>query len=214
MAVESSTTSKGRRTPAGKDVTSHLNKAEAATLAALDAKTRDRKTEKGYVVNDRGEIVAESYKAQKRRAVFHTSDGSKMKNAIITHNHPNAELDGTMAGRVGLPLSGQDIRTSIEYDAKEIRAVTPSYTYSIRRPPGGWPKIPEKDFRNLEDWKRDAGLYMTRKNFVYKEGKNAGRAKGSRSSEAKDRANVGTQSKYIREFAKEHGLIYSRARTR
>lgn len=212
MAIDSGTSTKRRATPARRDVSSHLNKAEAATLARLDAKTRGRKTEKGYIVGADGKIIAESVKAGKRSAAFHQSDLSKAKDSIITHNHPNAELSGTMAGRIGLPLSPTDIRQAIKYDAKEIRAVTPNYTFSIRRPAGGWPKIPDDAYRKYEsDFRQQNHSYSNDKSFKYKGRKDEDLF--GRLGEAVDRGNVGIQSSMLRDFANKHGLVYSRAKT-
>jgi hypothetical protein len=50
-----------------------------------------------------------------------------MANNIVTHNHPNASS-----------LSSGDLSAAISGNAKEMRVVTLSTTYSLKRPKGGW----------------------------------------------------------------------------
>jgi hypothetical protein len=58
---------------------------------------------------------------------------------IVTHNHP---LQGRSKGRDraddGGSFSKQDFQYARGIDAKEMRAVTGKYTFSIRRPATGW----------------------------------------------------------------------------
>lgn len=60
-------------------------------------------------------------------------------NSIITHNHPRS-IGKTGIQRIGYSFSFEDVRTAIQTNAKEMRAVTPTYTFSLKRPKGGWPK--------------------------------------------------------------------------
>lgn len=43
-----------------------------------------------------------------------------------------------MAARIGNSFSLHDIEIAIKHNVREIRAVTPTYTYSISRPSRGW----------------------------------------------------------------------------
>ena len=54
-------------------------------------------------------------------------------NSVITHNHPAAKRPDQ-----GGSFSKKDIIKAVVLDAKEIRAVTPSYTYRMKRPAKGW----------------------------------------------------------------------------
>lgn len=53
--------------------------------------------------------------------------GIPPKDSIITHNHPSNRA-----------FSAADILTAVTHDVKEIRAVGATYTYSLKRPKGGW----------------------------------------------------------------------------
>lgn len=56
---------------------------------------------------------------------------------IMTHNHPSA-LGQSGYMRIGSSFSMEDMLLAVKYKAKEMRAVTPTYTFSIKRPKGGW----------------------------------------------------------------------------
>ena len=59
-------------------------------------------------------------------------------NHIVTHNHPGQDSKGRQRSDNGGSLSRDDIFNSIQNNAKEIRAATSTYTYSLKRPSGGW----------------------------------------------------------------------------
>lgn len=107
-----------------------------AALSDTEAKIRKLKTERIYAYDKDGKEIAHSRtgKARSTQLPF----GYNYKDAIITHNHPKGGLGDTIAGRVGVILSGADIFTTIAHNASEIRAVTGNYTYSLKRPSNGW----------------------------------------------------------------------------
>lgn len=59
------------------------------------------------------------------------------QNSIITHNHPRS-IGKTGIRAIGNSFSPADIRSAVLVNAKEIRAVTPTYTFSVKRPDSGW----------------------------------------------------------------------------
>lgn len=184
------------------DTDSGLNRREAYTVNKLENKIRNRKTEKGYVIGSDGNVIAESHRGSRRSARFYKSDMMKSKDAIVIHNHPNAEMGGTMAAQIGLPFSNNDIENAVNYNLKEVRAVTPNYTYSIRRPKGGWGNK-EAIYKALREWENEAD-----KNFYdYKYSK--GR-KGASINETFDRGNVGGQWSAWKSFMKKTGLTITR----
>lgn len=196
------------------DTESGMNRQEAFKVSQLEAKIRNRKTEKGYVVGSNGEIIAESVSGNASSARFLTRDLAKTKDAILTHNHPtegaNSGLHGTMAGRIGVPFSPQDIRNAVKYDQKEVRAVTPTYTYSIRRPKGGWGDK-QKIFSELNAL--DATYSGKMNVYAFRTAANAkrqGNLTRQRAQEISDRANVGIQFSAIKKFAKDNGITFTR----
>jgi hypothetical protein len=63
-------------------------------------------------------------------------------NSVLTHNHPRSiGKKGWQA--IGNSFSLEDIKTAIAYNVAEIRAVTPTYTFSLKRPQSGWGISPE-----------------------------------------------------------------------
>lgn len=59
------------------------------------------------------------------------------KDSIITHNHPRA-LGKSGIKAIGNSFSVNDIAVAVKNNVKEVRAVTPTYTFSLKRPKGGW----------------------------------------------------------------------------
>ena len=75
--------------------------------------------------------------------------GEKRDDMIFTHNHPGAlDKDGYM--RIGYSFSEEDMLIATKYKAKEIRAVTPTYTFSFKRPTDGR-KTTQKAVRDAYD---------------------------------------------------------------
>ena len=199
-----------------RDTEKGLNRQESYTVSKLEAQIRNRKTEKGYVIDSNGNVIAESVKGTANRARFRA--GSLRKDTILTHNHPtegaNSNLFGTMAGRIGVPFSAQDIRNAVKYDLKEVRAVTPTYTYSIRRPKGGWGDL-NTALRALDRYeygsRSGAYSYATRQMANTMRSGNMTR---QRAKEISDRANVGTQYSLFKKMAKELGWDFTRRKVK
>lgn len=125
---------------------------------------RNGKTEKGYTAKMRKNILGKEREIRNNEDeslhVFSPSgdlllslqgDGAKVEvgdakipqNAILTHNHPRS-IGTSGIRRIGNSLGIRDITAAVNYNAKEIRAVTPTYTFSIKRPKGGWGKTPQE----------------------------------------------------------------------
>lgn len=69
------------------------------------------------------------------------SEARKLKNIILTHNHPSGWKYPESDPRHGHSFfSIEDISTACKVNVKEIRAVTPKYRYIMKRPENGWNK--------------------------------------------------------------------------
>lgn len=100
----------------------------------MEQKYRRNKDETLHVFNSKGDIVS-SIGGKGAQVVF---DPKKIPaNSILTHNHPRS-LGESGIRRIGNSFSSDDIRSAIRVNAKEMRAVTPTYTFSVKRPKGGW----------------------------------------------------------------------------
>lgn len=93
-------------------------------------------------IDDGGNILLKK-RGGKTGVYVDISEGKKLKDAVITHNHPRAlGKSGILA--IGNSFSGEDLHLAVYYNAREIRAVTPTYTFSMKRPKGGWGVSPDK----------------------------------------------------------------------
>lgn len=195
-----------------RDTDKGLNKQESYTINKVESKIRNRKTEKGYIIGEDGKIIGESYNSTRQSAAFRTSD--MKKDSILTHNHPyvgnkGRRLYGTLAGRIGTPFSDTDIQNAVEYNLKEVRAVTPTYTYSMRRPKGGWGNQQEI-MRALSSYRSKLNSQVNR----YYESQRHSVNSYQRIHELSDRANVGIQNSALKELAKQFGWEFTRKKVK
>jgi len=98
----------------------------------------NKKFETAVVFDDEGNIVFEK-KGEQYSIAFTNNEVELFKDKIFTHNHPRGweSPDGSM-GRIGNSFSPADILIAINSDIKEIRAVTPNFTFIMVRPSSGW----------------------------------------------------------------------------
>lgn len=98
----------------------------------------NKKFETGVVYDKQGNILIDKRGAS--YSVSFTNDEClKMKDAIMTHNHPRGwGYPENSMQRIGNSFSKEDIQLAIKWDLAEMRAVTPNYTFIMKRPEGGW----------------------------------------------------------------------------
>ena len=127
------------------------------------------------------------------------------ENAIITHNHPSAGMTG-IAGRVGNALGRADVATAIGNNAKEMRAASPGYIYSVKRPASGW-GVSASEFKKAYDKER-------RKQMEEYEGKLPYGWESSRDEVARvnSRFSVTMADNTMKAISKKYGFTYSRRR--
>lgn len=95
---------------------------------------RNNKDETMVVFSGDGTQVA-SFQGKGNRVEFNPA--RVPDDSIITHNHP-LSIGKTGVGAIGHSFSKNDIVAAVGVNAREMRAVTPTYTFSIKRPKGGW----------------------------------------------------------------------------
>ena len=102
---------------------------------------RTENIEKAAIFDTKGNIIAE-LSGGRKRLIIPEGEMPKLKDNIFSHNHPEGSSFpvGDMR-RIGNSLSWSDIYTAITGNVREMRAVTPEYTFSIIRPDKGWPDI-------------------------------------------------------------------------
>lgn len=164
-------------------------------IVGIEQKYRRNKDETLHVFTDKGDIVT-SIVGQGAEVNF---NGRMIPpDSILTHNHPRS-LGASGIERIGHSFSKADIRTAVMYNAKEIRAVTPTYTFSLKRPKGGW-GVSAQEFVKVYDKTFDATLRSVRDYLDER--------KWSASSKA--RVEVTTHHMVMKILAKKYGWDYSK----
>lgn len=94
--------------------------------------------ETGVLFDKNGNVVIDK-RGAKYSVEFTDEECAKMKDCIFTHNHPRGwqELEKSL-GRIGNSFSPADMYLAIAHNVSEMRAVTPNYTFAMKRPEEGW----------------------------------------------------------------------------
>lgn len=164
-------------------------------IVGMEQKYRRNKDETLHVFNAKGDIVS-SIGGKGAQVIF---DAKKIPaNSILTHNHPRS-LGSSGIKRIGNSFSVDDLKSAITTNAKEMRAVTPTYTFSVKRPKGGWGASEE------EVSKAFANANKTVLNQGYKYLDKAGYNKSSI-----ERAEVTHFHKVMKILSKKYGWDYSK----
>lgn len=135
------------------------NKALTKAVADVEKDIRMNKSfETGVVLDTDGSIIID--KRGKARSVSFTEDEVKlMKDKIMTHNHPIGwKAAPNSMGHIGSSFSDNDLISAVWADVLEVRAVTPLYTFSMKRPASGWGvswKTVQSTYKKLEQEVRD-----------------------------------------------------------
>ena len=106
----------------------------SAALLGQEREIRGERDEFAYAYDSDGR---ELYMARGRGTSVEVDVRRIPPNSVITHNHPRA-LGERGVLSIGNSFSDDDIWIAVKTNASELRAVTPRYTFSIRRPEGGW----------------------------------------------------------------------------
>lgn len=98
----------------------------------------NKKFETGVVFDSKGVVVIDK-RGKATSVQFTEEECAKMKDCIFTHNHPRGwGYPEKSFGRIGNSFSPADIMLAVGYDVSEMRAVTPNYTFVMKRPSEGW----------------------------------------------------------------------------
>lgn len=168
-------------------------------ILGAERSIRDNMHETVIVFDPRGNEVG------RKRGTKNQVDPSGIKvptDAIITHNHPSG-AGQTGIKRIGSSFSSADIGTAIRNNVKEIRAVTSAYTFSVKRPKGGW-----GDRKAIVDRFKTLDEEYKAKNYKWLDDTRDYKVYNARV----DRLNVTHTHMIMKQLAKEFGLKYSRKR--
>ncbi|WP_307996610.1 hypothetical protein [uncultured Bacteroides sp.] len=98
----------------------------------------NKKFETGVVLDRNGNVVIDK-RGAKYSVEFTDEECAKMKDCIFTHNHPRGWQEPEKSlGRIGNSFSPADMYLAITHNVSEMRAVTPNYTFIMKRPEEGW----------------------------------------------------------------------------
>lgn len=103
-------------------------------ILGMERAYRNNEDETLHIYTPQGDLVR-SIGGKGAQVRYRRSDVPE--NSIMTHNHPRS-IGTTGIRRIGNSFSPEDISSAIAANASEMRAVTPTYTFSIKRPAGGW----------------------------------------------------------------------------
>lgn len=94
--------------------------------------------ETGVLFDRNGNVVIDKRRA-KYSVAFTDEECAKMKDCVFTHNHPRGWQEPEKSlGRIGNSFSPADMYLAIAHNVSEMRAVTPNYTFAMKRPEEGW----------------------------------------------------------------------------
>lgn len=173
----------------------------ALAKAVLDIESKDRNLQREHATVFRPDGSEVFNKGGDNSSVsFNFAEMMKMKDAILTHNHPNVAKSHWWGG-VGSPFSKADIMAAVNCDLAEIRAVTPTYTFSIKRPKGGWGNLKKVEAR----YKALQTKYTKNENKYVADGKDY-----KTKSQRKDRAHLAKWHQIVRDLSKEFGWEYTK----
>ena len=124
-----------RQLPAGDGQSKALTKA----VADVEKDIRMNKSfETGVVIDTDGTILIDK-RGKSYSVGFNEDEVKQMKDKIMTHNHPRGwKASPDRMAHIGSSFSDSDLVSAVYADILEVRAVTPLYTFSMKRPASGW----------------------------------------------------------------------------
>ena len=202
-----------------------LTREQRTALDNWESRNRNYKTERAAVVDENGNVNPRGNIMVRRdrygRMVEATSgSGSRVfinparipENSVLTHNHPSNNAG--IAGRVGQAFSGADLRIAVVTNAKEIRAVTPNYVYSIKRPAKGWTFDRSIEYEADRLFERHYNQYLSQTRTMARNNTKRG-GTWTRDDEDvyRNRIMVTANDRMMQELARKYGFRYTRRRS-
>lgn len=170
-------------------------------VTSIEDEIRMNKNFETAVAVDKNSNVIFRIKGSQSDVQLSVNDAKKLKDCILTHNHPGGwKYDKNRMGHIGASFSLNDIVLAINYDLEEIRAVTPLYTFSLKRPDKGW----GVKSKTLIQYYRKKDRELKTEHYYLRE-------KGMISEEV---ARAIHSHELIKRVAKQYKLEYSKLKTR
>lgn len=180
-------------------VRGNTNSKQSRAISVAESTIRQNRYETAVAYDSKGNLLLN--KKGGSRSVRMTNDEvARLKDSVFTHNHPSA-LGKTGVRAIGTSFSHQDLTFAVNANVKEMRAVTPTYTFSVKRPKSGWgvsPKQVRAAYSRAErEVKREMDKYLN---------------KVGRTPTSYDRANASYYNQINKRVAQKFGWEYSHKR--
>jgi hypothetical protein len=173
------------------------NRAQSSMgLLEKGAYIRNNKTFETAVAFDRNGIALLEKAGGATSVQFTPEELAPLRDCVFTHNHPIGWRSGAdKMGRIGSSFSLADVSLAIQYNFSEIRAVTPNFTFSMKRPASGWPALTQakSDMQALN-------------NKIY----DGMRDRITKGTTTPGKASLTHFHKLWKEFAKKYGIEYTK----
>lgn len=168
---------KERRAKEKSDTSSVMSAEQARQVRTLEAKSANLKYEQGYAIDDKGKVISKTYTRRKDSCAYRITE-LPIGPYVRIHNHPNDSKGAeeqlmksgvitrrTLAGMIGIPLSGADVANTITYGNKAVRANTPDgWVFQMESPKEKWGKPDLKLSRQIrQDWDSEYSSYLRKK---------------------------------------------------
>lgn len=174
-------------------------------VIAAEEKIRRNKSFETAVIFDKNGKEIFRKKGKKTSVGWSLEELSNFKDTIFTHNHPRGwSYNEADLRRIGNSFSLGDVRVAIKANVAEMRAVTPHYTFIMRRPKGGWkisPETAEREFKKIDSELTAEGIKQ-----IYA-------AKGSHISKRAERAEALHYHLVWKRFCKKFGIEYTKVKS-
>lgn len=201
------------------DIDAGLTEAQRKAVRDEEGRVRPFTVEHASIIDKDGKVVRRITNNNEHSVDFSGVPKDELKDAVITHNHPQRgqikAFGDTLATRIGSPLSAQDLAMAAKNDVAEMRATTfggngGGYTYSIKRPAGGWKITDQGTLQGLVQMTRLTGMIEAGDAFS-----SANWSKGETDPLTNQRASRGellAQWHSVNEMAKALGATITRRR--
>ena len=115
-----------------------IKRGEEMTFEEANEIRLNKSFETGVLFDRNGNVVIDK-RGAKYSVAFTDEECAKMKDCVFTHNHPRGWQEPEKSlGRIGNSFSPADMYLAIAHNVSEMRAVTPNYTFAMKRPEEGW----------------------------------------------------------------------------
>lgn len=172
-----------------------------SAVTKVEDEIRMNKAFETSVVFDKDGNVILNRLGQMRNVSFTKEECGRLKDMVVTHNHPSGwSYPERSVLRIGNSFSLADISFAVGNNLSEIRAVTPNYTFILKRPDSGW-GITIEDLEK-ETYQLDAEILKDNADRLHK------------GIATVNQVAITHSHRLCKEISKKYGWEYSKSKTR